>query len=736
MYAEEVVHRNIEAKCAELRAKGETWKPVRHTTRQIEHAVAHFNDLYDWEQKRIRRALKPDEANFIQNERWLCKLDYNYWTEHYAWIVDWSKNPVRFTPNVAQQIIRHLWEDRERQGLAIWMQQLKARRLGASTESEMAVQHRFQFYPYSNCVVASADPEKTVQMAGMIGFCWEKQPWWLLPTVSKVHRGLPAECKDIHTTLSIQAGNQFNGVARGATPSVIHLSELASWVDAEELVDAALMRAVIDSPNVLGILESTAWGTGTWWHRTWEQNKRDFQRGRARVIPIFLPWFIGTDLYPSATDLLARPIPADWSPSDRTIRHAERARSYVTSNPLLFEYFSHGNKEWRMPREQMWFYEIEYDTAKEKKQLNTWLSEMPGDDFEAFQSPNMPVIDPEILMSYEERTRAPLGVYTLIGPDIPPSLVVPSRYRDTSKPVIPIRTRDLLPKFDVTYQLVPVQFHGYPSFDPTMKILLWEHPQDGFSYGLGCDTSEGIGQDNAVIQAMREATIDDPPAQVAEFAYDFVTAFQLWPFVMALSVYYSTWSPTAGQRGQCRSAIECWANGAVVQNEMQKRGWHNFHPWKSYDNRRPRADGQVNKMGVYTNVTFRAQMMDMLLTALSEEAIDLPSPYLIQELKSLEKEVGTRKAQASYGSHDDRVMGIGFPLFSLHMGKPAHKQYARKRVQYVPGMTEPGVSHPRWAPPSHTMSSAFQPPAQRIFSNQRQGALQRYVNTGMPEGFR
>ena len=724
---------------AAARAKGRPeWAPSYHSITQIDHAVAHLNELWDPDQKKLRRPLTQDEADFIQNERRICALDFrNYWLPNYAWIVNAWKQPSRFTPNVAQNIILDLWAEDESKGIAIWMQQLKARRLGVSTISELNVCHRFQFQPYANCVIASADPQKTVEMAGMIKFCMDQQPWWLLPTVTKIKHDIPIEFGDQHSTLAIQAGNQFTGVARGSSPNVIHLSELCEWQDAEDLIDGALLPAILDDPNVFGILESTAKGPG-WWKRKWEQTKRDWERGTARIRPVFLPWYVGVDIYPTPADLRKRPIPQGWVPEDRTIAHAERAREYVLTNPLMFKYLAKGDRDWQMPKAQMWWREMGYRSAKEEKSLNIFLSEYCSDDLEAFQASNIPIIDPEILLGYQERTRNPKGCYTIIGPDIPPALITPRRYWDHSKPPIPISTRDIVPKYDVKYQLIPLTFEGYSAFDWDLKLLIWDWPEAGQSYGVGVDTSEGIGQDRAVIQVLREATPQCGPGQVAEWASAYVTAFQLWPLVMAVGSLYSTYKATAGKRVQCRLAIECWANGAATQHELQKRGWSNFHPWKSYDNRKQRTDSEVNKVGVYTNMSFRSQMFDMLLTNLSEEAIDLPSPFLIQELTTLERAGDRRKPQAAPDAYDDRVMGLGFPLFSLHMGKAPHRQFARKRVQYQPGGDqEIRPNYAVWQPSEQSLDV---PPAGLMRVQQSRGLrgqvqLASLTNRGIPRGF-
>jgi hypothetical protein len=710
---------------------------VYHDQSQIDAAIDHYNNLWDPDAQRLTRALTPDEQWFITNERTLCALDFRgYWLPNYAWIIDWRKQPRRFVANVAQQIVMDLWAEDEAAGNAILMQQLKARRLGVSTISELNVTHRYQFTPYSNCVVASADPDKSVEMAGMMKYALDAQPWWLLPRVTKIKKAIPVEFGDQHCTLQIEAGNQFTGVARGAAPNIFHLSELCEWQDAEDIVDGALLRAVLDDPGVFGILESTALGIGNWWHRTWLQNKRDFQRGTARVRPIFLPWYVGTDIYPTPAWLRKTPVPAGWIPEERTIRHAERAREYVLANPLLFKYLAGGNANWQMPREQMWYREVEYRTAQEKKQLHIFLAEMCADDMEAFQSSNVPLIDQEILLGYHERTRHPVGVYTIVGPDIPPLLVAPARDWDTSKPTITIDTKELTPRHAVKYQLIPLKFTGYDALDEQLKLLIWEWPEFPYVYGVGVDCSEGVGQDNAVIEVLRDAVPNRESGQVAEWAANTVTAFQLWPLVHAVGCLYSTVSPTAGERRQCELDIETWANGAACQYELQKRGWSNFHSmYYAGDSKVIKRVADVRRIGVITNQTLRASIQDFWMTCLKEEAIDIPSPYLVQEISTLENVNG--KAQAALGSFDDRWMGLGFPLYSRHRNKPPSQQYTRRRVSYVPGLEEDQpIAHPTWKAPAQASSTPFRPQHQQIFRNRGRGALGRLSNPDVPIRYR
>lgn len=687
MYHPSVTERAVDAANAAqwqaAKAKGlPTYALEYHTEAQIAQAVSYYNGLWDTEQNKLVRALSGEEQQFIDNERTLCALDFDYYRK-YARIISWNKESIPFVPNVAQSMVITLWGELEARALAISMMQLKARQLGVSTLTEIAVAQRVQFVPRTNAVVASADPQKSRKMAKMIEYNYEQMPWWLMP-VATVNNQTVREFGEIHTSLLIQAGNQFTGVARGDTPNVAHLSELCEWPDPEDLVDASLMRAMHDTPDIFLVLESTALGRGNWWHKKWKLSKSEWSKGRARLCPVFLPWFTGTDIYPTPTWLRGRAhLLNEWQPEDNTIRHAERARAYVLANPLLFDHLAHGDKDWQMPREQMLYYEIERDAAIASNQLNKFLSEMPADDMEAFQSSNISSIKAEIILNYRESVQDPLGVYTIVGPHIAAEHVVSRREWDFDKPVIIVKAQQLLPRCNDIWQFIPLRFHGYSDTDPMLRLFIFEEPEQDETYGLGVDTADGLGLDRSVIEVMRRDSPTRIDGQCAEFASDYIRANQLWPMSLAIACYYSPYQAHLQKRAHARAAIECKGNGEVVQLEMKKRGWTNFHPWLRYDNRQLVNASSAHKDGVYTNQWFRSQMMDMMLTKIDEATIDIRSPYFIEEMETLERDEFKQSIKAASGEHDDRFMASGFIVFSQHVLDVPGRQYARKRVKYA-----------------------------------------------------
>ncbi len=673
-----MIQANVESAQAKINSAAAHAREPEQVRLELQyHSVSEVDSAKDYFSERLRRyeadleadpktppmKFNLDERRWIRNEKRLCQLDFLYWATRYAYIRSLDGRMIRYSPNVAQRLIHTLRAENEIQKMAIAFIDLKARQLGVSTDTEMAVLHRALFYSHVNAVVASSDPDKSTKMAGMMERAFDNLPFFLQPHIRPV-KGELIEFPLQHSFISIQHGTQFTGISRGDTPQVAHLSELCDFDNPEDLVDASLMRAMHDSPWMFLVLESTAQGRRNWWHKSWEYAKANWDAGRSRLRPVFLPWFVGTDLYPTETWLRTRPINngvPDWKPDGTTIAHAERARNYVRSNTLLKRFLG---DSWSMPLEQMWFYEVERAEHQGKNELNKFLQEMPADDLEAFQSTAISVFDTDTISWYRDEAgrRSPAGVYTVLGDDIPDRLRIPQRQWDDSKPSIPVRA-SWSPGLSYDYTLQPVKWEGGPTDDNLGKLFIWSHPEQGEEYCFGVDTSDGLGQDRSVIEGLRKGDFHRNDLQVMEYANPYVNAFDLWPICMAIGSYYAV--RRNGMISQPRMAIECKGNGEATQNELRKRGYTNFHPWIRYDTKKIRK-AQSNKLGVFTSYWFRTMMMDWIIKFLRDGWLDINSPWFVVEMEDLERGEEVQDLKAAHGGFDDRVMALGFALISLY----------------------------------------------------------------------
>lgn len=669
---------------------------IEHSIPSVAQANGHIQTLVvkgsDGKPK-LSRAFEDDEIRWIMNERAMCACSFLYWATRYGFILDWGEQLVRFEPNVAQMMALDLFGQLEEMEIAILVMFLKARQLGVTTITELVILWKVIFHSRTNALVASSNPDDSAKMAEKIELCYKNQPFWLVPQVTAEHQGELIEFGDMDSAISIQWGNQSTGLARGRTATTFHLSEVADYLKPTKLIDASLLRAVHDSPWVFGVLESTAKAREDYWHKKWKASIAGWPTRESRLCPAFLPWYVGTDIYPTPT--MMRKVAATfavWEPEELTIKHANRASEYVRSgqNPLVTKFLG---TNWSMPREQMFFWESTRNEYLQMNDLAAFYSELCADDKEAFQSANLSVFTAETISAFREVAKMPWGVFGIRAPqsEVPMELQASERDRDPNAPVIDIRAKWHPHQPAHNYQLVPLLHRGSGLFDPMGKIMVYEPPMPGYIYGLGTDTGFGLGQDRSVIQVIRKGTLERNDEQVMEFASSYVNSFSLWPFNLALGTWYSKFSER-----QAKQVIEMAANGENVQNELKKRGWREFHLWVRYDRKRVR-EATATRIGWYTLPWSRRMMLDMLLDALNNGWLDINSSDFIDEMGDLELDMETQKLKAAGGAHDDRIMSLGMVLFSLHALETRHadRWVTRDRMS----LRDPNIQYARYSGP-------------------------------------
>jgi hypothetical protein len=594
-------------------------------------------------------------------------------------------------------MIVSIWGEMELAQNAILLLQLKARRLGVSTMWEIATAHRVQFYSNINAVVASSDPEKSAEMAKIMELAWDNMPWWLMPRVTAQRAGTLIEFGFQNSAVSIQHGTQFSGIARGATPSVAHLSELPDFADPEDLIDASLLRAVIDSPSTFIGLESTAAGRGNWLHKKWKFAVSNWPQ-TSRLRPVFLPWFVGSDIYPTDTWLRQHPKPPNHQFESITIRHAERATEYVRTNELLKKYLGEG---WKMPERQMWFWEATRHEYEAQGAMGKFLAELTSDDVEAFQHDKHNPFGVELITQYHASTaRITPRVYGFQArEDIIPTRMQPDR-RDidlNKKPIICKPLPGATPAAPELVRLVPLKWHGASAFYPLGKLLIWKDwEQGGYTYCNGIDTGYGIGKDRSVVETIRKGTIERNDEQCAEFCSPYVNANDLAPIAYVVGALYSAIED--GRLHQCHQAIEVQANGEITQLELRKMGWKKFHEWVRYD-RRKINPSKSERFGWATVPWSRALLMSNAIKYLRDGWVDVNSPWFVEEMQALVQDDYQQQMKAEYGEFDDRFMAFGIILAHFHLLdiRAGGRTVAEKRVAHR-AMDDPNEEPERYSP--------------------------------------
>lgn len=679
MYSRAVIKKKLEA----LARKGHNL--IYYTPEESQAAIKHFTDSARFDDNGQflgwTRALTRDEEDFIANEALLCQVDFWYASSHYAKIMSWRKELELFAPNVAQKIKLDVYGALEERNLAIIMQALKARQLGSSTLDELIIWHRATFHPHTNAIVGSSDPTKSAKMFQMVERAWTHTPFYLRPQTTSYRRGEFYNFEGIDSSISIQHGTQRSGIGRGDTPNVVHLSEIVDYDKPEQLIDASLLRAAHEISTTFISLESTANGRGDWWHRTWLANRENEALGIAKMHPVFLPWFVGTDIWPSPHWLRARPVPRDWEPKESTIAHAVRAADYVSKSSLLRKHLAPDGTDWVMPIEQMWFYEVERIWASQKGELNIFLSEMPASEEEAFQSRTGSIFPIEIIADRREATMLPKAAYSIENDDVSQRLIVPASGLDPNGKMIILRPGAYTPH---QTRFLPILVDE--RFDPLGKLCVWEPPAPYEEYEIAVDTGYGIGQDRTVIQVGRRGTPERPDAQVAEWASNQAGALDVWPIVLAIGRYYTT-EGADGTPREPRITIEMAANGEALQLELRKRGWRRFY----IRNRLGSAlhsDRIIDpNLGWVTSFATRTRLIDHLIKVVRDGLVEIRSPWLIDECADLQRSERNLKIEAAQGAYDDRLMAFAIMSYVMYdldpRGEPSatYRQRAERAAE-------------------------------------------------------
>jgi hypothetical protein len=662
-------------------------EPIWHAVDACDEAVEHFADKQfrhiDTVGPNVPLLYSEDEVQWIRNERAICKIDYLYFASRYAKILNADEEEIHYNPNIAQLIVNDARAEQEDLGWAIMQMWLKGRQCGITTDSQVVVGHRTLFFDNVIALTGSSDKERSRDMVDKYKRLYQSLPFWLVPAMTADRAGTRMEFGGINSKLVLQHGSQKYDIGRGNTPSVVHLSEVATYLNAADLIDAGLVPAVHESARKIVILESTGEGPFGWLYDTWNHCKKYYWKGQAKFRPGFLPWFVASDFYPTDTWLKrslrlnsqvdtrqlreeAREKLTDWHPEGITVAHAESARKFVRTNELLCRYFP---ENWAMPKEQMWFWQVTREEYRNKKILARFQREFAASDIESFCASGESVFDVETISDYTQSCEEPKGVFGFRGPVsmIPPRLQAEEHDRDKNKPIL-----DIGP-----YQMVPLRWEGWATSNWGAKLLVFRWPEQGEDYGFGVDTGDGIGQDRSVVEVLCKGTLTHSDQQAAEYASEYINANDLAPILHCIGLFYQN-----GSNRQPKIAIETGLNGEVTQLELRKLGWNNFHQWIRYD-RKKISNKDASRIGFVTNRWSRPMLMDYLIKALRDGDMEINSPEFVREMSALHRDEGVQMARAEQGQHDDRFMALGIIYLSLHIlefaGKVASTSYLRQR---------------------------------------------------------
>jgi hypothetical protein len=646
--------------------------------------------------------LSAEDAQFILNQQILCQCDAVYFLTRFAFIKNEQNIIERFSFRVPQRLIFDIICDLEMRRGAIEICLLKARQLGSSSVMELLIAHRIIFSYGINAIIGSADQTKTALMANMLFLCYDMCPIWLVPKSSRrveSDKGMLV-FGSMSSGVSFQHGKQTSGIARGTTPTAYHLAECASFSDAVNQIEASLFKAVHASPHVFGVLESTGEGDKGWWPDTWRSSVKNWESGRARLCPLFLPWFCGVNIWPTPTWRATHPVPYNWQPHSDTRLHVAKSELYVRSSPLLERHLiAHQERtgelqrdgKYHMPQYQQWFWEVDHEEHKEKGIEGIFLQEMAGDPEESLQRSTESVFGHATVLEIETHRKREYEMYALSGQSIERDHEPSPEIINYDIERIPVRYQSMRGD-SWRWELVPLKLSPPPREDDcddaTGILFVWHHPQPGVNYSIGVDTGRGIGEDSTVISVWSVGYDDQPDVQCAEFASAYVSHVESFAFVMAIASYYkSQMDPemiATSWREPYVSIEQIASVGDVAQMQMAKMGYNNFHMMGRYDDKNPaKSKRRSHKRGWYTSGWSRPILTGEFVHWIKNNWSKVNSPWLLEEMKTFEAKVtrtGREKMEHEDGAHDDRVFAAAMAVFCPHDLDPMAQRSKRRSI--------------------------------------------------------
>jgi hypothetical protein len=633
------------------------------------------------------RSLTTEESQFLAATPIRCAIDYPYFVTRFGFVDDQGHGLRRLDPLSESQafVLGKIGEiERKRWGVhpdGILVNILKARQLFVSTLIETMLAHRVLFYPHTRALAGADVEEQAGYLFRMVVRLYDALPWFLRPeprfpfvknremgfgNASFVKTAWGKSTRGALQSVTGQEGSK-GAIGRGQTYGVVHLSELPTW-DNPDQIDSALLPAIPTHPDTFAAFEATAEYAGDWWHLHWLASGE----GAGRFTNIFVPVYAEPSKY-------SLPAPLDWTPLVTTRAWAtkcERTSTQWYPSPV------------RLTRDQLYWYETTRAFYEKKNDLGSFLKEYCADDLECFQYAGKSIFSFSQLDAIDQAgSRRPLlDVWRVepareiaelrrTPPDDRPGSVPPPRTRRPDPPLslrVGLGAGSAVAAFVFPVppgygfqRLTPDELTNLPSLRSSV-LAIWEYPRPRGKrrYVMAVDVSEGLGLDYSVVDIIRLPTIEEPAEQVAQYVSNVVDTKELAFVCDAIGHLYPD-----EDNIEALAAIETNNVGLATQDSLQLHlGYTAFYVWEYADSASPDRRYST-KIGWVTTARTRPILLTAFRDAITtvDPTTGLPdyilnSPITRGELRHFITPDVLANAQAARGQHDDGVMAaaIGY----------------------------------------------------------------------------
>lgn len=275
------------------------------------------NEIIEENSRRMARILAPynplagSEPGKIDKER--CRNDFPYWAANCCYIKNKEGGEdILFRLNRPQRKMVELLESMRKNNLPIRLVLLKARQWGGSTCAQLYMAWLQLIHNTGlNSLIVAQQHSCTAEIRDMFMRMIENYPEDLLPKEwdedemeekngkrkkerrrKRTASAGPSAFRVLSGNFKVKVGSaERPDSCRGGDYSLVHCSEVALWKKTRLRTPEDMLRAacsgVLLKPLTMILLESTANGTGNFFHNEYQAAKL----GESQFKPLFIPWF-------------------------------------------------------------------------------------------------------------------------------------------------------------------------------------------------------------------------------------------------------------------------------------------------------------------------------------------------------------------------------------------------------------------------------------------------------------
>lgn len=247
--------------------------------------------LHDFPQ--FHPVVKSEDLQYFVTVRF--KYDFEYWAAYCARIqIKEGAGIAPFILRRPQRKLLKLMEEQRLAGKPIRIILLKARQWGGSTLVQIYMAwiqliHRTNWHS----VICAQTRETASVIRGMYDTLISNYPSWIMGKIKfRPYQRMQNTVVVTQTGARITVGSaEAPDTVRGQNFYMAHMSEVAMYPTTTKNNPALLFRATTSSilplPYTIVVLESTANGTGNWFHEEWLKAKN----GNSDKTPLFVAWY-------------------------------------------------------------------------------------------------------------------------------------------------------------------------------------------------------------------------------------------------------------------------------------------------------------------------------------------------------------------------------------------------------------------------------------------------------------